>query len=142
MSNQLHSGESERRQQVKFRANSELVERFDEMVAESDEYSSRTDALNALMRRELGAADEHRAPLEPPADEELRSAYLTLVELSNHEGTIPHEIATAELSMQLCKSQKVIGRRVLGKLRSRGYLRQLTNWNGSERSWKLRGMDS
>lgn len=142
MSNQLHDGESDRRRQVKFRADAELVERFDEMVAQNDEYSSRTDALVSIMRRELGAADEQRAPLNPPAEEQLRRAYLNLVQLSNYAGIIPHQIATNELSCQIAMSQKIIERRILGKLRDRGYIRQLTNIQGTERAWKLRGYDS
>jgi hypothetical protein len=89
----------------------------------------------------LGNGDEHAAPLAPPTDDELREAYLTLVGLSNYAGVVPHDIATSELSTRLAKSQEVVERRVLGKLRSRGYLQQLTNVQGTERAWKLRGLD-
>jgi Arc/MetJ-type ribon-helix-helix transcriptional regulator len=141
MSKQIHDGESDRRKQVKFRAGAELVERFDALVETSEEYSNRSDALRAAMRRMLGNGDEHAAPLAPPTDDELREAYLTLVGLSNYAGVVPHDIATSELSTRLAKSQEVVERRVLGKLRSRGYLQQLTNVQGTERAWKLRGLD-
>ena len=141
MSKQIHDGENDRRKQVKFRAGAELVERFDALVETSEEYSNRSDALRAAMRRMLGNGDEHAAPLAPPTDDELREAYLTLVGLSNYAGVVPHDIATSELSTRLAKSQEIVERRVLGKLRSRGYLQQLTNVQGTERAWKLRGLD-
>ena len=141
MSKQIHDGEGDRRKQVKFRAGAELVERFDALVETSEEYSNRSDALRAAMRRMLGNGDEHAAPLAPPTDDELREAYLTLVGLSNYAGVVPHDIATSELSTRLAKSQEIVERRVLGKLRSRGYLQQLTNVQGTERAWKLRGLD-
>lgn len=141
MSKQIHDGESDRRKQVKFRAGAELVERFDALVETSEEYSNRSDALRAAMRRMLGNGDEHAAPLAPPTDDELREAYLTLVGLSNYAGVVPHDIAISELSTRLAKSQEIVERRVLGKLRSRGYLQQLTNVQGTERAWKLRGLD-
>lgn len=141
MSKQIHDGENDRRKQVKFRAGAELVERFDALVETSEEYSNRSDALRSAMRRMLGNGDEHAAPLAPPTDDELREAYLTLVGLSNYAGVVPHDIATAELSTRLAKSQEIVERRVLGKLRSRGYLQQLTSVQGTERAWKLRGLD-
>ncbi|PSP92312.1 hypothetical protein BRC87_00505 [Halobacteriales archaeon QS_4_66_20] len=141
MSKQIHDGEGDRPQQVKFRAGAELVERFDALVETSEEYSNRSDALRSAMRRMLGSGDEHAAPLAPPTDDELREAYLTLVGLSNYAGVVPHDIATSELSTRLAKGQEVVERRVLGKLRSRGYLQQLTNVQGTERAWKLRGLD-
>lgn len=139
MSKQIHNGEADRRKQVKFRADSSLIEQFDEMVEQSDEFDHRADALRAAMRRSIGAADESSAPLEPPVEEELRTAYLTLVRLSNFAGIIPHDIAVAELSTTLAKNQKVIERRILGKLRRRGYLQHICNIQGTDRSWKLRG---
>jgi len=141
MSKQIHDGESDRRKQVKFRADAELIERFDALVETSGEFESRANALRAAMRRMLGSGDEHAAPLAPPTDDELREAYLVLVGLSNYAGVVPHDIATSELSTRLAKSQEVVERRVLGKLRNRGYLQQLTNVQGTGRAWKLRGFD-
>ena len=141
MSKQIHDGEGDRPQQVKFRARAELIERFDALVETSEEYSNRSDALRAAMRRMLGSGDEHAAPLAPPTDDELREGYLTLVGLSNYAGLVPHDIATNELSTRLGKNQKVVERRVLGELRKRGYLQQLTNRQSTNRAWKLRGMD-
>ena len=141
MSKQIRESEGDRRKQVKFRAGAELVERFDALVETSEEYSNRSDALRAAMRRMLGSGDEHAAPLAPPTDDELREAYLTLVGLSNYAGLVPHDIATTELSTRLGKNQQVVERRVLGELRQRGYLQQLTNRQGTDRAWKLRGMD-
>jgi len=138
----MHTDESKRKQQVKFRAESELVDQFDAMVEESDEHEHRASALRSAMRRMIGASDETHAPRQPPHEEELRTAYLSLVSLCNYAGIVPHEIATTELSTQLAKSQKVVERRILGKLRRRGYLRQLTNVQGSERAWQIRGVDS
>lgn len=137
----MHTDESKRKQQVKFRAEAELVEQFDAMVEES-EHEHRADALRSAMRRMIGASDQTHAPRQPPHEEELRTAYLSLVSLCNYAGIVPHEIATTELSTQLAKSKKVVERRILGKLRRRGYLRQLTNVQGSERAWQIRGVDS
>lgn len=141
MSNQIHDGEGDRRKQVKFRADAELVERFDALVESSEEYSYRSDALKAAMRQMLGRGDEHSAPLAPPQDEQLREAYLTLVGLCNYAGVVPHEIATNELSTRLAKSQGVVERYILHRLRERGYLRQLTNARTDDRAWQLRGVD-
>lgn len=141
MSNQLHSDETSRRKQVKFRADEELVERFDAMIENSDEYQHRSEALKASMRRMLGAADETAGPMEPPAEEELRSAYMSLVALANHAGYIPHKVAINELSTSLGKSAELVERSILNELRSRGYLAHKTTWNGSYRAWKMRGVE-
>jgi hypothetical protein len=141
MSQQLHSGETSRRKQVKFRADEGLVEEFDAFIENSDEYEHRSTGLKAAMRRMLGDADESDAPREPPADEELRTAYMALVGLANYAGIIPHKIATNELSTRLGKSQELVERTVLAELRSRGYLAHKTTWNSSYRAWKLRGVD-
>ena len=138
MTKKLHDGESDRRKQVKFRAPRSLVEQFDEWVEQHDEHDNRTDALKSAMRRMIDQEDT-QAPRQPPADEELRTAYLSLVSLCNHDGTIPHEIAVNELATKLSKPQKVVERRVLQKLRQRGYLRHLTTVQGTYRSWTVRG---
>ncbi|WP_436934994.1 hypothetical protein [Halovenus marina] len=140
MSKQIHD-ESQRRKQVKFRAAESLIDEFDALVDTSDEYDNRADALRSAMRRALGDADESDAPREPPADETLRSAYLALVSMANHRGVVPHDIAVAELSTQLARSQDIINRRVLGKLRKRGYLRQLVGERLVDRAWQVRGME-
>ena len=140
MSNQLHDGEAGRRKQVKFRADGELIERFDALVEQSEEYSSRAEALRASMHRMLGAADKHAAPRQPPTEGHLRTAYLTLVSVANWDGVIPHEIAVSELATTLGKGQQVIKQRHLHDLRQRGYLAQRANTYG-ERAWKLRGWD-
>ena len=142
MSNQLHNGESDRRMQVKFRSDAGLVERFDALVEQSDQYDNRSEALRAGMERMIGSADETGAPQKPPTDNDhLREAYLTLVALANPDGVIPHELAVAELSTKLGKSRKVIERNILRKLRKRGYLGQKVNSIATDRSWKLRGVD-
>jgi Arc/MetJ-type ribon-helix-helix transcriptional regulator len=139
MSNQLHSGESDRRKQVKFRADAELVSEFDEWVDQSDDYQSRADALRGAMRQMLG--DSTDAPLQPPADDDLRTAYLTMVQLANSDGIVPDDLATAELSVQLGQSERIVRRAYLAKLRERAYLGYQTNFTGSERSWTVRGLD-
>lgn len=140
MSNTLPNSEDTRKQ-VKVRAGSQLVERFDQHVEQSDEYSSRAEAIRAAMNRMLGSADQN-APRTPPTDnDKLREGYLTLVAIANHDGVIPHELAVAELSTALGKSREVIEQTIIKKLRDRGYIGQRTNFTTSERSWKLRGVD-
>lgn len=141
MSKQIHNGEGDRRQQVKFRAPESLIEEFDAFVDAAEEYDHRAHALRAAMRRMLGEADEADAPRQPPVEEELRTSYLALVALANYAGIVPHEVATVELSTRLGKNQKVIEKTVLTELRKRGYLRQLTNIQGTDRAWKVRGYD-
>lgn len=140
MSNQLHRGESDRRQQVKFRCDERLVEEFDEMVADSDEYDNRSDALRAGMVRMVDGGN-FETPREPPAEEPLRSAYLALIPLTSPKGIVPHHVAVSELQSATGKSKTIIERRVLGKLANRGYIKHLTNWQGSARSWKVWGVD-
>jgi len=142
MSNQLPHSDDGGQKQMKVRADEELVERFDAHVEQSSEYSSRAEAIRAAMKRVLGSAEETAAPRMPPTDDDtLREGYMTLVAIANPDGVIPHELATAELSAALGKSQKVVERAVLAKLRSRGYLQQKTNFGTSYRSWKLRGVE-
>lgn len=140
MSKQIHD-ETNRRKQVKFRADCELVEQFDHYVKTVDEYDNRADALRAAMTRMIGNVNESVAPLQPPTDEQLRTGYLAFVDLSNYDGIVPHEVATAELSTRLGKSQGVVERVIIGKLRKQNYIRQMTDWQGRNRAWKLRGMD-
>ncbi|MXR52303.1 hypothetical protein GRX03_11905 [Halovenus sp. WSH3] len=142
MSNQLPHSEDGGQKQVKVRADEELVERFDAHVEQSEQYSSRAEALRAAMKRSLSQADGTDAPRVAPTDDDmLREGYMTLVAIANSDGLIPHDLAVAELSTTLGKSEKVVERAVLGKLRRRGYLRQQTNFDTSNRSWKLRGAD-
>jgi Arc/MetJ-type ribon-helix-helix transcriptional regulator len=141
MSNKLPTGDVGSRKQVKVRADTELVERFDAFVEQSEEYSSRAGALRAAMSRMLGNADKSAAPLVPPEEDDLRESYLALVGMANADGIVPHELATAELSTQLGKSTAVVEHAVIGKLWDRGYLRQITNFNTSNRSWKLVGVE-
>jgi len=139
MSKQIHDEgrrESSRRAQVKFRADEGLLEQFDEYAEEN--HDSRSEALRYAMRRCLGAADDDVAPLYPPADDPLRTAYLRLVDIANADGVIRHDYAVAELNTLLGKRETTIERAVLRKLRSRGYLRQIANVYGG-RSWALRG---
>lgn len=140
MSKQIHD-EGDRRKQVKFRADESLIDEFDALVETNDEYDNRSDALRGAMRRMLGDADESDAPREPPVEETLRTAYLTLIGMANHRGIVPHDIAVAELSTQLARSQSIVNRRVLGKLRKRGYLRQLVGERTVDRAWQVRGME-
>jgi len=140
MSNQLHSGESARRKQVKFRADAELVSEFDQWVEASDDYQNRADALRGAMRQMLGDSTPD-APLQPPADDDLRTAYLTMVQLANSDGIVPDDLATAELSVQLGVSERIVRRAYLAKLRERAYLGYQTNFTGTDRSWTVRGID-
>lgn len=141
MSNQLHDGESERRKQVKFRAPESQIEQFDKFVSQSDQYSSRSEAIRAAMGRLAGESDAFDTPLEPPADDTLRQCYAELVEICNPDGIIPHDLATSELSRQTGKSVAVVESAYIGKLWDRGYIRSITNFDTSSRSWKLAGWD-
>jgi RecA-family ATPase len=141
VSNKLPHSDSGGQKQVKVRADTELVERFDAMVEQSEQHDSRAGALRTAMSRMLGSADESAAPLVPPEEDDLQEAYLSLVGMANADGIIPHELATAELSTTLGKSTAVVEHAVIGKLWDRGYIRQITNFNTSNRSWKLVGVD-
>lgn len=136
MSKQIHDGEADRQKQVKFRASESLISRFDD----EHDADSRSEAIRRAMRREIDGRSES-TPLEPPVEGDLRAGYLVLVSLSNHAGIVPHEIATTELAKSLSLSKGSVERAVLDKLRSRGYLRQLTNQFGQGRVWQLRGYD-
>lgn len=131
------TGEGGRRKQVKFRVDGDLLDAFDDWVDESN-HSSRSDALRAGMRRLLGAVDETDAPRHPPIDEPERTAYLTLLSICNADGLVRHELAVTELSSKLCRT-KPMAESQLTKLRRRGYLAARSNWQGTERAWKLRG---
>lgn len=139
MSKQIHAGESDRRRQIKFRAPEQLIERFDEFVKHS-EHSSRSDALREAMRASVTPADQRETPREPPVEQELREAYLTLCRLANYAGLVPHEVATNELATTLGKSKSLISRTVLKPLRRRGYLKHESNVYG-DRAYRIRGWE-
>ncbi len=132
--------EDGRRQQVRFRADETLVETFDDWVEGSD-HSSRSEALRAAMRRELSDGASVRTPREPPHDDPLRMAYLTLCEICNADGVIRADFAENELSTRLGKRRETVNHSILGKLRDRGYLARVNNVYG-DASWKLRGWDA
>lgn len=141
MSKQLHDEgrrEQSRRQQVKFRAEGELVEDFDEWVEASD-HDNRATALRHVMRRCLGGPDIERAPLVPPTDERLRTAYLCLVDAANGDGYIPHNLALVELASATGERQERVGR-YTQKLRERNYLLRKGNIYGRH-AWKLVGWE-
>lgn len=137
MSKHIHD-EPNRNGQVKIRVAEPLIEQFDHWVQDS-EYANRSEAIRKLMARAINGRDS-AAPLDPPREEPLGKAYLLLVDIANHDGVIPHEIAVTELSTKLGKRKKIVERSVIQKLRERGYLRQSANLYG-ERSWSLRGWD-
>jgi hypothetical protein len=141
MSSQLHSGESDRRKQVKFRADEPLVEDFDDWVAQSDVYQNRTDALQAAMQQMMGESEDIQPPRQPPGESDLRTAYLTLVKHCNYQGIIRHRIALRRLNTKLGTGEE-INEDHLSKLRQRGYIRQLTNAQSFRRSWVVRGVDA
>ena len=141
MSQQLHDEgrrEQSRRQQVKVRADEELVDDFDEWV-EASEHDNRAAALRHAMRRCLGAADIERAPLVPPSDSRLRTAYLCLVDAANADGIVTGALARAELGTNLGATEPVV-QQTIRRLHDYGYLRRRTNVYGTE-AWALNGWD-
>jgi Arc/MetJ-type ribon-helix-helix transcriptional regulator len=143
MSKQIHDEskrESSRKKQIRFRAEETLVETFDNWVEGSD-YGSRSEALRAAMRQTAGEGDPQRAPLVPPAEEPLRTAYIKLCDVANADGVVRHDIAEEELATTLGKRKQTVNHMVLGKLRSRGYLHRSANVYG-DRSWSLTGWDA
>jgi len=141
MSTDLPGGRSEedRDQQIRIRCPEKLVSEFDEVVENHDEYGSRSEALRSLLRREIGDT-ESDLPREPPKDDQLRTAYIRIVEMAGQSGTLPHNLITSELASDLGMSQKLVEHQIIHKLRRRGYLQQLSNLYG-QRAWKLRGWD-
>jgi Arc/MetJ-type ribon-helix-helix transcriptional regulator len=125
---------------VKFRADEQLVAEFDAMVEVSDEHDSRAEALRTAMRRMLGDTEEIDTPLQPPIDQDLRRAYLTLVSASNHNGVIPNDVAVDELCRQLGANKRSV-KRTLNKLREMGYIQRLTAFGFNDTGWKLRGVN-
>ncbi|WP_159900723.1 hypothetical protein [Salinirussus salinus] len=141
MSKQIHDEgrrEQSRRTQVKFRADKELVDAFDDYV-DSSEHDSRAQALRSAMRQAMGAAEPDRAPLQPPADERLRTTYLALVDIANADGEITHELAVEELKQQLGAQDRMVNRR-LKALSQDGYLLRLTSVYGGD-AWRLAGQE-
>lgn len=142
MSNQLRTGESDRRTQLKFRVHENIVDQLDEFVEDSEQYEYRSEALRDAVGRLLGAAETSHAPLQPPTEDQLRTAYLRLVEIANYDGIIPHNVAVEELATTLGKSQRVVEHQVIKKLRQRNYVAQKISFGGNDRAWKLRGINN
>lgn len=138
MSEHIHD-ETKRGFQVKFRAPDNKVADFDDWV-ETTTYDSRADALRSLMEKAMHTTINEGTPLVPPSEQPLRKSYIRLTTIANHDGIIPHDVATSELGSYLGRQKGGIERTVLQKLRERIYIRQISNVYG-DRSWKLRGMN-
>jgi len=141
MSKQIHDEsrrESSRRPQVRFRADEDLLDAFDEWV-DGSEYDSRSAALRGGMRRLMGAASIQETPLDPPSDEPARTVYLQLVELANHDQIVRHKLAVTKLATLVGEDQTLVNR-WLHHLSDRGYLKHKTNVY-NQRAWKLNDPD-
>lgn len=137
MSNQLHR-ESQRRKQVKFRADEDLVEDFDEWVEQS-EYASRNEALEDLVSNVVDDGEEFGTPLVPPSETHLSRAYERLCMAANEGGVIRGKSARRACSggpRNIGKDE--VETLLLRPLQNRGYLKRLANIHGDE-AWRLVG---
>lgn len=128
--------ERQRNKQVKVRVPEDDVGAFDEWF-EAAGFDSRAEALRSVMREKSGSNGEHDTPLAPPSDDEdLRAAYEELLFLSNRNGIIVHEYASAQLASSLGMNKQVVNRRILHRLKNRGYLIGMGDFHGN-RAWKI-----
>lgn len=137
MSSQLHD-ESQRRKQVKFRANESLVDDFDDWV-ENSEYSSRNEALETLVGNVVESGEDLGTPLVPPSEPRLSRAYKRLCMAANQSGVVRAKTARRACSggsHNLAKDE--VEPLLLRPLQERGYLRRLGNIHG-DCAWKLVG---
>lgn len=137
MSSHIHK-ESNRRKQVKFRADEPLVEAFDEWVEDS-EYASRNEALETLVGNVVEDGEELGTPLIPPRKSRLSRAYKRLCMAANQNGVIRAKTARRACAggpQNLSKDE--VEPLLLRPLQDRGYLRRLANVHG-DYAWKLVG---
>lgn len=117
MSKQIHD-ETQRRKQVKFRADESLVDQFDDAID-----GSRAEALRDLMKE---AVDEPQndGKLDVPNDSDLAEAYRWLVRRTQRKGkdTVRMHAAKRELSQQQGTDKRGVRSELLTPLENRGYI--------------------
>jgi len=138
MSNQLHTGEEQRRKQVKIRAKEGLVEQFDEWCEDQD--VSRSEGLRDAMRSRVnGEGIEWQTPRQPPRDDErLATAYETLCAVANQDGVVREGTALSVVATKLGLSKAEIQAMALKPLAKRGYLSRESNVYGAT-SYRING---
>jgi hypothetical protein len=136
MSKQIHD-ESNRRKQVKFRADAELVEQLDNQTGDRN----RSDVLRELIRDRVESDESEDTPLVPPTDETLRTAYLALCEVANRSGVVRWDAGLSVLSSRLGLGKKEIEHIVIKKLHRAGYISRLSSFDQSDRAMRLNGWD-
>lgn len=137
MSKQIHK-ESQRRKQVKFRADESMVDAFDEWVEES-EYSSRNEALETLVGNVVESGEQLGTPLVPPSEARLSRAYKRLCMAANRAGVVRAKTARRACAggpNNLGKDE--VDPLLLRPLHERGYISRLANVQG-DTAWKLVG---
>jgi hypothetical protein len=137
MSKQIHD-ESQRRKQVKFRANESMVDAFDEWVEES-EYGSRNEALETLVGNIVEDGDELGTPLIPPSESRLSRAYKRLCMAANQNGIVRSRTARRACAggpNNLGKDE--VEPLLLRPLHKRGYISRLANVQG-DTAWQITG---
>jgi hypothetical protein len=137
MSKQIHD-EQQRRKQVKFRADEQLVGEFDNSIGDQN----RSEKLRELMQEVVGGPSADDTPLMPPTDETLAEAYRHLCDVANRDGIIREDTALSVLSSRLGRSKTEIRHTVLKNLDGDGYLIPRHSYSGRNgRAWKLSGVE-
>lgn len=140
MSKQIHTGESQRKKQVKFRAPEDVVEAFDEWCDERDQ--SRAEALRTHLQACVNGAREYDTPRQPPADDEkLDTAYRRLCGVANGDGIVRERTATSILASVLGISKTETKPMALKPLVKRGYLTRESNVYGAT-AYRISGWDA
>lgn len=116
MSRMHNDDESQRRKQVKFRADEQLVDEFDDAID-----VSRSEALRQFMKARI----ERGHGLDEPDDDELADAYRWLVEFTSRRGksTVRLGVALNRISQRLGYDQSGVRTEILQPLESRGYIK-------------------
>jgi len=134
MSKQIHD-EGNRRKQVKFRVDEQLVEEFDDQIGDRN----RSEVLRELLQDRVEGPESEDTPLVPPTDDRLREAYIALCEIANRDGVIRWATALSVLSSRLGLNKTEINAVVLKKLHKNGYIRRLSSFDQQGRAIRLNG---
>lgn len=75
---------------------------------------------------------------EPPQEDDLRAAYLTLRDISTSEGWVRQDLALSEVAKATQRPKESIEATIIRELAQRGYLKTQSDFTGRHTSYKIR----
>ena len=122
---------SEKIKTPSFRIHEDDLEAFDVYVEEETDWNDRSEALRALVDKEMGTGSAAAEGRQPPVEPELAKAYGTVRQLTRMtDGWVPADVAEGELSQRHGMTKPSVRRMLLTPLRKRGYVEYQSDLTG------------